>query len=61
LPPKPKITPVVCVGLSRPKLDQPASKARSGHANWAATQTPMNIPNTAQAIESAMPALMGSS
>ena len=29
LPPKPKMTPVVCAGRIRPKLDQAASKARS--------------------------------
>ena len=44
LPPKPKITPVVWVGRRRPKLDQPASKARSGQASWAAVHTPMNMP-----------------
>ena len=61
LPPKPKITPLVCTGRKRPKLAQALSNVRSGNASSAATQTPTNIATTAQAMLAMMPALMGSS
>ena len=61
LPPKPKMTPVVCAGLIRPKLDHAMSKLRLGQASCAAAHTPMNIPNTAQTSVSPMPTLIGSS
>jgi hypothetical protein len=61
LPPKPKITPLVWMGRSRPKLAQAASKVSSGQASSAATQMPTNMPATAQSIASTMPTLLGSS
>ena len=61
LPPKPKITPEVCIGRMRPKVDQGVPKVRSGQASIAATQTPSAIPTTAQASDSTMPTLVGSS
>ena len=61
LPPKPKMTLVVCTGRKRPKLDHPASNVRSGLTSSHATQSPMNNPNTAQIIARMMPSLVGSS
>ena len=61
VPPKPKMTPVVCAGRSRPKLAQAASKVRSGQARRKATHRPKTMPITAQTMARTIPTLIGSS
>ena len=58
LPPKAKITALVCSGRSRPKLPMPCrnSKFSHGQASWLAMITPTRNPTTPQKVVAMTPA-----